>query len=105
MLLIFGYCTWGPGRLTLKNLTLTNGAADLLVAFGQGGGLFNNGGVATVENSAFLNNHGGTGGGLANNNGAVTIIGSTFDSNSSGGGGGGALANSGELTIIESTFS
>src|SRR5262249_9774436 len=71
------------GRLTLRNLTLSNGVGGggLLIPgeppsllFDPGGGLFNNGGVVTVENSAFVHNMADTGGGLVNNNGAVTII-------------------------------
>src|SRR5262249_21641033 len=65
------------GRLTLQNLTLSNGVGF----FPGGGGLFNNGGVVSVETSAFVNNVAGFGGGLVNNNGSVTIIRSIFDSN------------------------
>src|SRR5262249_47518289 len=39
------------GRLTLQNLTLSNGVGF----FPGGGGLFNNGGVVSVETSAFVN--------------------------------------------------
>jgi hypothetical protein len=95
------------GRLTLQNVTLANGLAQNVTPpnflASQGGGLFNNGGIVTVENSAFVNNSAGPGGGLVNNNGAVTIIGSIFDGHIASDTG--ALKNSGELTIITSTFS
>src|SRR5262249_12913955 len=67
------------GHLTLQGVVLSNGLLSFPQA--QGGGLFNNGGVVNIANSAFVSNGNiasGYGGGLVNNNGAVTIVNSTF---------------------------
>ena len=91
------------GNLTLKNLTISNGA----VSDDFGGGIFNRG-VLTIINSTFSNNTASTmntiaGGGAIYNSGHLTIINGSFDSNravSTGKGyaEGGAIYNSGEFT-------
>jgi hypothetical protein len=61
---------------------------------------------ATVTDSTFLNNHGGTWcGGIANTAGDLTISGSTLAGNTAGYGGGGVYINGGNVNITNSTIS
>ncbi len=89
------------GDLTLKGLTVSQGV----------GGVANQGGTVTIENSIFSSNranpsYAGGGGGLYNASGTVTISNSTFLNNYANNSyGGGALYNaSGTVTISNSTF-
>ncbi len=93
---------------TLYDVTIANGRAV------QGGGIFNNFGTLTVNNSTISNNvttPGGIGGGIFNNNGVVNIFNSTFSGNqanpsaANSGGLGGAIFNlGGSLKLTNSTI-
>jgi len=96
------------GTLDLTDSTLSDnivGAADN--AFG-GGGIFNDGGNASVTDSTLLDNaaaNGLNGGGIYNNGGSVTVTGSTLTGNNTGDGFGGAIYNDGgTFTITTSTL-
>ena len=90
------------GRLTVKNLTLSNGNWN-----GQGGAIrLRNGGTLTVENSTFKDNWGHQGGVIAMVSGdvAATISGSSFVGNESELQGGVFLLHGGTATISNSSF-
>ena len=97
---------------TLDSLTVTNGKATPTCSGadnGFGGGVYNNGGTLTIQNSTFSNNSavyqsacGGDGGGVYNS-GTVIITNSTFSGNNAGLSGGGVYT-SGTATITTSTF-
>jgi len=93
-----------PGQLMLAGGFFGRGTSGGAGGTAEGAGLYNNGGVVTVENSTFLNNRakGGAGGkgGLSMSN--------YFDAGTGGMGGdglGGGVYNSGILFLINSTFS
>ena len=74
---------------TFQDLTITNGSAD------QGGGIFNNGGTVTVENSVLSNNTATTfdavsgiigGAGIASQDGSLTISNTTISGSQGGSG-------------------
>jgi hypothetical protein len=97
------------GKLTLKDLTVADGFAQL------GSGLLNDRGTVEVSNSTFSGNSATEGAGLFNLSGTVTVTNSTFSGNSAtgastnGGGGilnaGSASSGNGVLTVTNSTFS
>ena len=90
------------GRLTVKNLTLSNANWN-----GQGGAIrLRNGGTLTVKNSTFKDNWGHQGGAIAMVSGDVvaTIIGSSFVGNESELQGGVFLLHGGTATISNSSF-
>ncbi|MEM9542618.1 MAG: DUF4347 domain-containing protein [Cyanobacteria bacterium P01_E01_bin.42] len=106
------------GNLTLNNVILENGKATLEIVGGvatqggdDGGAIFNDGGVVTLENSTIRNNTAlDEGGAIANLNGQVIINGSTINSNISQGTttDGGVLENDGanaRLIVNSSTLS
>ena len=90
------------GRLTLKNLTLTDGYWN-----GNGGAIrLRNGATLTVENSTFKDNWGHQGGVIALLSGDVVmnITGSSFIGNRSELHGGVILLHGGKATISNSSF-
>ena len=90
-----------PGvQFTLNDLTIAHGSSS-----NSGGGLANNRGTVSINNSTFADNSAVVGGGLYNA-GTVNITNSTFANNSATGGGGG-LFNfkfGSTMTISESTI-
>jgi len=104
----------GSATLMIMNSTVDgNGAAfnDIPIGGGEGGGIYNDSGTATItatvvsHNGAGVNEEfpAGSGGGISNR-GTMTIIDSTITNNNVFWIGGG-IANSGSLTITGSTIS
>ena len=94
------------------NLTLTNAAVDgnRTLMGSNGGGIYNNGGTVTIENSTISNNIGDTGGGGIINffGGTLTITNSTISGNTATTGGptagGGGIVNLNIATVTNSTI-
>ncbi len=102
------------GVLTLKNLTLMDGAGDSGAVYNAGtftversawnnhqrGAIYNAGGSVTVRNNIFHNNVNGQGGAIVNENGGeLTVTDAIFRENRiSGSGNGGAIYNSSQST-------
>ncbi|HJW37101.1 MAG TPA: right-handed parallel beta-helix repeat-containing protein [Candidatus Udaeobacter sp.] len=104
----------GTATLSLMNSTVTSNTAfysDIGYAVGEGGGIYNSGGMLMITNSAVSNNlagvtdpwPAGTGGGIASY-GTLTITNSTIRGNE-GYLAGGGIASGGTVTIINSTVS
>jgi CSLREA domain-containing protein len=79
------------GVFTLRNITVQNGLGE------NGGGIYNNGGVLSVELCNFINNRAvtnfaGDGGGIYTNSGNVSVVQTTFQGNYAGRYGGGLYA-------------
>ena len=94
-------------NFTLNDLTISNGFSSLSGPTGTGGGLYNNGGSVTIDNSIFNGNTAAiAGGGLVNTGGGSVIINnSTFSNNSATSGGGGGIDNqNGRIIITNSEF-
>ena len=94
-------------NFTLNNLTISNGFSSLSGPTGTGGGLYNNGGSVTINNSTFTGNTAAiAGGGLINTGGGSIIINnSTLNNNSANSGGGGGIDDqNGRIVITNSTF-
>jgi len=84
--------------VTLNHLDIINGKSS-----GEGGGIYNNGGMLTVSNSIFSGNSAEYCGGISNyNSGTLTISNSIFSGNSSSGGGG--ICSNYILTVSNSAF-
>ncbi len=99
------------GVATLTHLSIVSGTAPMPLS-GAGGGILNNQGTVTVQNSTLAGNSADYfGGGIMNNQGTVTVRNSTLSGNSAGnganttGGGGGIMNNQGTVTVQNSTFS
>lgn len=93
-------------NFTLNDLTISNGFSSDSDT-GTGGGLYNNGGSVTIDNSVFNGNAAAiAGGGLLNTGGGSVIINnSTFNNSSVNTGGGGAIdIESGRIIITNSEF-
>jgi len=110
-------------RFTINNLTVANGriegahgsnggpcewggAGDMAM----GGGLYNKGGIVSVNNSTFSNNKavggaGGSGGGYHPDISRSTICSRSASGGSGGDGMGGAVFSSGTVSLVNSTFS
>jgi hypothetical protein len=92
------------GTLTLRGLTLSGGGFSFA---GNGGGILNNG-TLTLSHSTLSNNRAGTeignGGGLFNEDGIATILNSTVAHNSAEGLVGGGISSGGLLVISHSTI-
>jgi len=90
------------GTLTVSGSLFSNNSAVSYI----GGGIANEGGIATVVDSTFANDSANGGGGIANETGTATVLDSTFSSNS-----GGAIYNTSlpglpaTLTVNNSLFS
>ena len=86
--------------LSLNHLTVADGEAPHNV----GGGIYNDGGTVTVNNSTVSGNSADYGGGIYNLDGTVTVSNSTFAGNQAISGGG--IYNfDGTVTVSNSTFS
>jgi CSLREA domain-containing protein len=95
-------------KLTLENLTVSNGFADAsspINARGGGATIFR--GTLTISNSTFSDNSALNGGGVATEQGTVNVTDSTFSGNNSIGlnSGGGIYSLSSSTTVTNSTFS
>ncbi len=91
------------GVATLTYLNIVSGTTP---PSGAGGGILNNQGTLTVQNSTLSGNSAGYfGGGIFNNKGTVTVRNSTLSGNSAGNGGGGIFNEYGTVTVQNSTFS
>ena len=119
-----GSSKWfGPGALTLENITLKGGLADSggaiynagtltirrstlrdNVATLWGGGLTSAFGFLTVESSSFIGNSALTGGAIYSNDIRASIVNSTFSANRAANYGGGIDVQGGSLTIVNSTL-
>jgi len=90
------------GNLTLNAVTVQNGRAP------DGGGIFNDSGTLTINNSMIRDNYtNGTvgGGGVRSNGGALIVTNSTFEHNVVSEGNGGAIGTeSTSVTVSNSTF-
>lgn len=102
-----GVMNFSGGQLSIIRSTFTGNIAG---PFGLGGGVYNNNGIVTIENSTFYDNASGAGrggGAIANDSPGgsygVTIVNSTIVSNTSGsassGAGGGGILNSSNNTV------
>ena len=92
------YCQGSP---TLTNCTLSGNAA-----YGNGGGLCNEGGASpTLTNCTFSGNSAGCGGGLYNNSGSPTLTDCSFAGNGASSGGAGVYNKSGSPTLANCAFS
>ena len=88
--------------VTLAGLTIIDGSALF------GGGVRNNGGMLTINNSTFSSNTAtsvSSGGAIYNTSGTLIVSGSTFTSNTAMGPGGAISVNNGDAKIVNSTFS
>jgi CSLREA domain-containing protein len=94
--------------LTLNRLTVTRGRGGI---GSKGGGLYNQGGFVTINNSIFHENSAANGGGLYSEGAYLTIANSTFSRNGAGvntpgdNDGGGVYNDGSSLIITNSTFS
>ncbi|HEY0076508.1 MAG TPA: Calx-beta domain-containing protein [Abditibacteriaceae bacterium] len=100
-------------KVTIKDVTISNGRSAGPESEGQGGGIYNGGGQLVLRgckvtgNSAGLNDdhssYVGDGGGIYNAGGNVEIYGSLIADNSVFGSGGG-IYNAGNLIVVSSIF-
>ena len=84
------------GVLTLRDLTLRGGAANV-DGTGLGGGALLNAGTTTIESSTVALNASGTNGGGVSNWGTLTVRGSTVSSNVTANNGGGVCSHQGTM--------
>ena len=87
--------------VTIADLTITNGNAER----GNGGGLFNDGGVVTLRDAVVSDNRAWVVGGVQNNFGGIMVLRNTTVNGNLAHAGGGGVYNAGEMTITESTVS
>lgn len=95
---------YSRGTLTITNSTFLHNSVDIVDNSG-GGGIYNDGGIASITNSTFSENSavnaqshsGGGGGGIYNAGGTVSIVNSTFSLNTSSYGGG--ICSNGATTV------
>ncbi len=102
-----------PGNLSLNNVTLQNGCANLTDAAGEhgaGGAIFNRG-TLTLDTVTITNNFAFRSGGGIHNDGTLTVRRSTVRNNSVTGGGfpnysgaGGGIVNRGAMQVFQSTI-
>ncbi|HEX8846812.1 MAG TPA: choice-of-anchor Q domain-containing protein, partial [Pyrinomonadaceae bacterium] len=92
--------------VTIKDLTITDGAATGSFPSNAGGAILNDG-TLTIINSTIRDNNADLHGGAIYSNGSLTVINSTFNGNNANGSGaaGGAIGSNSTLTITNSTFS
>jgi uncharacterized repeat protein (TIGR02543 family) len=87
------------GMLSLTAVTILGNQSK-----GYGAGIYN-GGTASINNSAFLQNRTGEdNGGAINNGNTLTVNNSTFSENYAGGSGGALYFGNGEATLLNNTF-
>jgi uncharacterized repeat protein (TIGR02543 family) len=96
----------GLGQLTLNDLTLQNGCANVSGLYGAGGAIFNRG-TLTLNNVTVSNNEAFRSGGGIHNDGTLTITGSTVSNNvvTAPEAGGGGIVNRGTMQVLQSTIS
>jgi|GEM_PF-1678117 len=97
-----------PVSVTINKLKMIGGncGGACPISSSSGGGLYNDSGMVTINNSTFSNNSvSDAGGGLYTNNGTMTINNSTFSGNSADYAAGGFYNSAGWVTINNSTFS
>jgi len=95
------------GVVTLTYLSIVSGTTpngDWTCPTYCGGGIYNDGGMLTIENSTFSGNSAGIGGGIFNG-GTLTVINSIVSGNSATSDSGGGIHNNGALTVQNSTLS
>ncbi|MBK8022879.1 MAG: hypothetical protein IPK19_15970 [Chloroflexi bacterium] len=94
-------------NLTLNDLTLTNGSANVGSVFGRFGGAIFNRGVLRLSGVTIHANSADEGGGgvINSNNGTLTIVNSTFSNNTASGYGGAIFNNIGIVRLVNSTLS
>ena len=104
---LFSIFTVSAGaQVAISGLTVTGGDTT-----GDGGGLYNDGGTATLTGIAVVGNSAAAGGGLFNFNGTITLTNSTVNGNSASNSGdtgvthGGGIDNNGFLTATGDAFS
>ena len=93
----------GAAVVGISGLTIENGSSTSL-----GGGISNNGGSATLDDSTVSDNSTtseGGGGGISNLGGSMTITDSTISDNTTSLSGGGMYAFAGSVTVTGSTIS
>jgi hypothetical protein len=92
-------------NVTLSGLTLTQGDGIGSPNSGEGGAIYNNGGVLTVSDCVLSHNFASTTyGGAIFNLGTLTVNGSRFFDNSARGAGGGAIFNGNSATLDNCTL-
>lgn len=81
------------GNLTVDSLTIRGFGVSVVLPGPSlnGGGLFNQGGILTLDKVTLTNNRAEVGGGLFNNGGTVTLATTSLTSNHTGDAGGGPL--------------
>lgn len=104
-----GYAYLGPynGGGIANNggiLTVNDSTFSNNTAGRHGGGLFNSGGTVVLNNNIFTGNWAGYGGGIFNENGTVEVNNTAFINNVASTTGGGGIANYGLLTVNDSTL-
>ena len=99
--------TAASGDLTLNNLTITGGRADMNSPnAARGGGISTISGSVSLTSSTVSGNQGGfNGGGIRSIFGSVNLTNSTISRNVSGNSGGGIFTTSGSVSLINSTVS
>jgi len=98
------------GNLTLRRVTLRNGAPALLppfaAVFGDGGAIVSQSGTVTLIDCTVTGNRGRIGGGISHNGGRLTLTRSTVSKNGATSSGGGIhVENSAIVAIANSTIS
>ncbi len=102
------------GALVIQSTAASRGKARLVqtrvtnsLVWGNGGGIYNEGGDLSVENSLFVHNEAGRGGAIANYQGSVRVTCTSFENNRVGDVGGAVHngVNSSNFTITKSNFS
>lgn len=93
------------GNLTLNNLTIQNGCANV-GGFGAGGAIFNRG-TLSLDNVTVSNNEALRSGGAIHNDGTLTVTRSTVSNNAVTAieAGGGGIVNRGTMQVVQSTIS
>ena len=85
--------------VTIDGLTITNGFSER----GNGGGLFNDGSVVTLQDAIVSNNRAWVSGGIDNSFGGVMTLRDTIVTSNRSHAGGGGIYNAGEMSITGST--
>lgn len=89
--------------LILRHLTVSGGYAFGPIA-GAGGGIYNDHGIVTIEDSVLMQSFAARGGGIYNDHGTVTILDSVFSNNGAYFDGGGIYNQDGIVTVINSSL-
>lgn len=96
------------GTMTIAGCTITDNVASGALADQGGGGVFNDGGMMTIDNTDIMNNSAdgaaGSGGGVLNDSGDLTIADSTISFNLAPRAGGGVEADTGTTRIFSTVL-